>query len=440
MHLSPTLSLKQKPLLAMTPEMLQAIGLLQMTALELNRFVEEQGQKNPFLKVTLSSAAQSAPVASSSTFSRHTSAGSEIRHTEQLTAQKTLLEHIVEQLGYHRLTTLERRIAFAFIEGLEPSGWLGTSVEKGSLRTKVAPAKCAAVLEKLQTFEPAGLFARDLAECLRLQLVGDDEVLMTIINNLSEFADSGPEKFASAQGIQRQDLEDAMRRLRVLDPKPGSAFVSDHLSLIVPDIIVEKKKLGWAVSLNNSALPTVEIDKKLFGLLERSDADADSVDEFRKHFGTAKWIIHAIQRRQETLLRIGSALVGYQADFLELGRDSLRPLRQKDIAIRLNVSESTVSRVVNAGYVQTPTTVISLRDFFCTSIDRDKGQPAVSTVQIQRCIKELVDIENPQKPLSDNSIATALQQDGIAIARRTIAKYRNMANIPSRSKRRVRLS
>ena len=233
-------------------------------------------------------------------------------------------------------------------------------------------------------------------------------------------------------------MSGGMSHIDTFDPKPGAAFAADDVPLVVPDIIVDRLGSGWAVSLNKGALPTVEIDRRYSGLLAECDEKAEGMEAFRKQLGTAKWIIHAIQRRQETLLKVGSALVQYQADFLEGGREALKPLLQKDIAKQLKISESTVSRIVNAMYIQTPTTVLPLRAFFCAGIHAEIGQKVMSSAQIQGRIRSMVAAENPANPLSDGRIAEALHRDGIPIARRTVAKYRELARIPSRALRRKR--
>ncbi|WP_193176298.1 RNA polymerase factor sigma-54 [Oricola nitratireducens] len=428
MELKPTLSLSQKRLLAITPELRQAIGLLQMGASDLRRFIAEQCDKNPFLRAHV-------PVGSRY---RARPAGDRTDPIDKLAYRPSLIDHVTAQIGTCDLTPAERPIAVAFMEALEPSGWLGVEVEEVMARTGASGAACEAVLGKLQELEPTGLFARNLSECLRLQLAERDALdpaMEMILGALSELVESGPARFAARLGLSGAEISERLARIRTLDPKPGAAFGSGRAEAIVPDILVERRAGKWVVSLNAGALPGIEVDTRLHRTLRETEAADTDIARFREAFGTARWIVKAIERRQETLLRIGTELVCHQAAFLDHGPAGLRPLLQKDIARLLKLSESTVSRVANATYIQTPAAVFPLKRFFCTGLPTDGGG-ALSPAQIQQRIVEIVRCENPDRPLSDGIIAERLNGEGIPIARRTVAKYRVSARIPGHSLRR----
>jgi RNA polymerase sigma-54 factor len=428
MELTPTLSLSQKRLLAITPELRQAIGLLQMGASDLGRFIEEQCDKNPFLRARFPAGSRY----------RARPAGEGGDPIDKVAYSPSLIDHVTAQIGTCGLLPAERPIAVAFMEALEPSGWLGVEVEEVVVRTGASEAACLAVLAKLQELEPAGLFARDLSECLRLQLAereAVDTAMEAILGALPAFAELGLARFAARLGISTAEVSERLARIRTLDPKPGSAFGAARTEAIVPDILVEQRAGKWTVSLNVGALPGIEIDTRLHRTLRESDAADTDIARFREAFGTARWIVKAIERRQETLLRIGTELVRHQSDFLDIGPAGLRPLLQKDIAQRLELSESTVSRVANATYVQTPSAVFPLKRFFCAGLPTDSGG-ALSSKQIQQRIVEIVRCENPARPLPDGIIAERLNGEGIAIARRTVAKYRVNAHIPGHNLRR----
>lgn len=424
MQIKPTLALKQKRLLAMTPQLQQAIGFLQLGASDLNQVIEAHCDRNPLLRLR--------PPA------RVGIAGPEDDPIARLEARPGLHAHVRAQLGYCSLSAEEATVAQAFIDVLEPSGWISTGPEDIARRTGVTPALAAAVLAKLQrTIEPTGLFAQGLAECLRLQL-GErgalHPALATALDHLEELARLGPDRFADTHNLPIEALRAGLAQLRALNPKPGSAFDADAAGTVLPDLIARRGTTGWEVELNSAAFPHIEIDATVaeaFAEAERADAAS-----YREAFGTAQWLLTAIARRQKTLLRVGTELVRWQSDFLDHGRDHLRPLKQKDIAARLKLSESTVSRVAGAAYVQTPQAVLPLKRFFCQGPAARDGAPTLSAAQIQARIREIITAEDPTRPLSDTAIAEQLDAAGIALARRTVAKYRAATGLPARKDRR----
>lgn len=452
MQLKPTLALKQKRLLAITPELRQAIGLMQMGAADLSRFIHQQCTENPLLKASRQEDHQvrqtAASVGGTNAPREHTKGAIQADRDmpdwlDQVSDKPGLYEHVSGQLGYCGLTAAEMPAARSFIESLEPSGWLGTDIEQVAEQTGCSRSTCKSVLRKLQKIEPTGLFARNLSECLRLQLEENgalDAFLRVVLDNLPELADLGPDRFAEKYEIEPERILRDLAVIRTLDPKPGSSFGGEQMKFIIPDLIAEKKAGRWFVKLNGSALPTIEIDADLSRQLSAVGKDEGETEQFKKYFGSARWVLKAIQRRQETLLRIGTELIRHQSTFLDQGAVALRPLLQKEIAEKIGVSESTISRVSNAVYIQTPRSIYPLKRFFCRGMPVADLAENWSVARIQQKIRDMIDKEDASRPLSDNQIAERLNRDGIEIARRTVAKYRTVAGVPGRAKRRVRVT
>lgn len=452
MQLKPTLALRQKRLLAVTPELRQAIGLMQMGAVDVRRFIHQQCAENPLLKISGQEDDKGRKTAPS--HDRAKGALDRAKGTprtdqgmpgwlDQVSAKPGLFEHVAGQLGYCGLTAAEMPAALCFVESLEPSGWLGTGIEQVAAQTGLSPSNCETVLKKIQKIEPTGFFARDLSECLRLQLeeIGAlDETMLVLLENLSGLTELGPDRFAAKYKLRPERVLQKLAEIRTLDPKPGSGFSAERSSVIVPDLIAEKRSGRWFVELNGSALPTIEVDAELSRQLSSTESSEDETEAFRKLFGSARWVLHAIRRRQETLLKVGTELIRHQSAFLEDGPAALRPLLQKDIAEKVGISESTVSRVSNAAYIQTPLATFPLKRFFSRGMPVSDRHENWSAAQIQSKIKDIVAIEDPKHPFSDSQIAERLNKAGVEIARRTVAKYRGVAGVPGKAKRRLQVA
>lgn len=409
-----SLGLRQEPRWAMTPALWQAIGLLRMNAGELKRFAEAQAAENPFLRVR--------PGAS-----RPARSGPAPDPAAGLARAETLHEAVSRQIGQiDWASDEETAVAYRFADALEPWGWLSTPASEIAAGAGVAPGVADRVLARLQELDPPGLFARGLTECLSLQLADRGQLGRSekaVLEALHSGAEVSADALAETCGIPRREVLRVLDLLRRLDPKPGASFAAEAPLEVTPDVVVTRDGDGWRVDLNNSELPAVTVDD---ALMRRSEADRRGPDvaRFRRAYGTARWLIEAIRRRNETVLGIAVELVRRQSGFVEQGPALLKPLSQRDLARHLSLSESSVSRVVGSCWAQLPRGVVPLAAFFATAVPRPGEAPAISVPMVRHLIAQRIGEEDPQRPQSDEALAGWLGSRGIALSRRTVAKYR----------------
>lgn len=337
-----------------------------------------------------------------------------------------LVAHVEAQLGLLLRDQADRAIARHFLEALEPSGWLGAPVATVAARAGCSPARAEAVLARLQQVEPAGLFARGLAECLRLQ--AEDRGLLTpafaaLLANLPLAAEGDADALALACGVPTAEVAALMRRLRGLDPKPGAAFGQGPVPDRAPDLLLRPVPEGWLLELNDTTLPAVTV---------RPQAEGGGAEALR----AARWLDHAFRRRNATVLAIAAEIVARQQGLLARGRDAMDALTIAEVAGATGLHRSTVSRVTAALRVALPGRVLPLRAFFSAPAPATLSGPApLSTAAARALLARLVAAENPAAPLSDAALAGRLAEAGAAVARRTVAKYRSEAGIPPRDRR-----
>ncbi|MGL4235078.1 RNA polymerase factor sigma-54 [Tabrizicola sp.] len=408
------ISVEQTQRMALTTGLQTSIRLLRADAAGLSRYLEEAAAENPEIILTRRQVQDWLP--------RWKSAfRADGEQPEQAAAASSLVSHVLGMIEALRLGPAEARIAEALAEALEPSGWLGRSLAAIAAETRASVPAVEAVLRRLQErAEPTGLFARNLAECLRLQAEEADELdaaMAALLGRLDLLARGEIDRIAREAGIDLADLRKAFGRLRSYDPKPGSSFEAFAAPVREPDLIAEKGPAGWIVSLNRSALPAV------------------SVAEGRaKGRAEARALIKMIEGRNATLLSVGQEVLGRQAAALEAGMGALVPMTMADVAVALGLHESTVSRVVAGTAVDTPRGTWWLRSLF-TKATREGG-PAAGALRDR--LARLVAGEDPDAPLSDEALAAALAEGGAPIARRTVAKYRGMLGLPPAHRRRRR--
>ncbi len=410
MEIDLSLGLEARHIPALTPDLRQAIALLGMGAEDLCSALRDLAQHNPFLHVR---APPPAPP------------------REPEAQRPSLIGHVLSQIPLCGLTRAESRLALLLAEALAPSGWLRETPEAIAEAHDLAPGVLCRVLEKLQRMEPTGLFARGLAECLRLQLEEHgppDADAFGLLGHLDALTEGGPGLLARRSGMPRPRVEAALARLRLLDPQPGLAFSAAPAQIVVPDLLLRRGAAGWMLALNRSALPTVSVD----GDLLRQIGGADK--ELRAAFGTARWIRAAVAHRHRTVLRIGTELVRRQGACFEGGPALLQPLSQRDLARGIGLSESTISRVVNAVWMQTPAGTIPLKRLFTTAIGPAEAE--LSPPRLMAEIRAMLRTEPAAAPLTDAQIAARLAAAGYSVARRTVAKYRVRAGIPGATERR----
>lgn len=422
-----TLDLQQARSLRITRTLRQAIGLLRFSNHELAAFLAFHDAVNPHLALQAASAPPE-PARHGAQASGPISGGASVELIAS--APSGLQEHVRREIRLVLTSEAEISIGAHFVEALEPTGWLGRSVEEIARSAGCEQAAAAAVLTKIQRIEPSGLFARSLAECLRLQ-AADAEVLTRelscLLDNLPLLAQGEFEALAHICGCDRKSIIAHFATIRGFNPKPGLAFGAEIVSTAAPDLIARAGNDGITVELNRSTLPTISV---------RDEDGVTPADQ--RMLDAAKAVARAVERRNITTLQIATEILRRQAKFFRSGATALQPLTLREIAQATGVHESTVSRVTAGLRMETPRGPIGLRDFFSGGLATESGR--ISAVEVQSRIGRMIEAEDPARPLSDTIIAAELSRQGIRIARRTVAKYREKLGIAGTATRRVRKS
>jgi RNA polymerase sigma-54 factor len=467
--------------LVLTPQLRQALHLLQLSAAELEVELAAELQNNPLLDWAEEAPERSAPGDGSggdsdgatggeppptdagergeSDWERggddwsDSAPGSDIDGyardslAERVAEPETLHDHLRWQLQLSHLSPRDLRIGLALVDAIDDDGYLreATDAIAAALRPDVIAEadEVLAVLRQVQRLDPPGVGARDLGECLSLQLQalpdatpGRELALRVADGRIERLQKAGIPGLAAELGVEAEAMETAVAFLRGLDPRPGGQVGSVPVeAYVIPDCVVWRERGVWRVALDSAHLPRLSIHRGYEGMIgAASPADASYL---RGRLQEARWLLKNLQARGETLLRVVGCLVRQQSGFLEFGDQALRPLTLREVAAELGVHESTVSRAVGRKFVRTPRGTLPLRAFFASGIDTGAGGEASSTA-IQSMIRRLVEAEDPRRPLSDARLADALKAAGVPVARRTVAKYREALHIPS-SQDRVRV-
>ncbi len=391
-----------------------SINVLKADAEGLTRFLEEQAAENPrlVLEVPVQEPADWLPRW------ERAFANAGLDPDLAASAGPSLMAHVTGQIAAMALHGAELRVAEVLAEALEPSGWLGRDLDAVAAEAGVAVTVAEAVLRRLQAMDPAGLFARTLAECLTLQAVDaglDDPVLRGVLGHLALLASGDVARLARTLGVTTDQVQAQLRVIRRFDPKPGAQFSALSAPVREPDLIVRKRVEGWVVSLNRSALPSMSVSA------ERGDGR-----------GAARAVIRLVESRNATLLRVGAEVLRRQEAALDRGLAALAPLTMGEVAQALGLHESTVSRVVAGTSIDTPRGSLWLRHLFSNKV----GTAEVSSAAVRARLAEAVGREDVRKPLSDAALARVLSEGGAGIARRTVAKYRETLGIPPAHRRR----
>jgi RNA polymerase sigma-54 factor len=359
-------------------------------------------------------------------------------------ASESLREQMLWQLGLTRLSDTDRLIALSIIDATDANGRLLVPVEEihESLveDLDIDPEEVVAVLHRLQQFEPAGMFARDLQECLQIQLdqlpAGTpwlEQAKLVISRHMNQLGSSDYAQILRRTRLKEDELKEVLSLIQSLDPNPGYTAVPEDIEYVVPDVFVSKKNGRWLVEMNPDIAPRLRINSDYASLIKRADNSADNT-YLRDNLQEARWFLKSLHSRNETLLRVASKIVEHQRHFLEYGPEAMKPLVLHDIAEAVDMHESTISRATTNKYMHTPRGIFELKYFFSSHVATSAGGECSSTA-IRALIKKLVAAENPRKPLSDNKITLLLQEQGIEVARRTIAKYRDTLFIPPSNER-----
>ncbi len=496
-----SLQLKVGQSLTMTPQLQQAIRLLQLSALEMQQEIQQVIESNPLLEMAedefgddptdangldadgeVEYAAKSEATAADTSAEQdsdwETAASSdEWQETipEDLpvdsswddvygnappsgssgpsedfdfdarnSAEETLKDHLLWQLNLCHMSDLDRLIAESLIDAVNPDGLLAQTVEEilESLdpELEVELDEVVAVLHRLQSFDPTGICARDLRECLLLQLkeLPEDvpwrnEALTIVDEHLDLLGGRDFSGLCRRNKLDEEQLSAVIRLIQTLNPRPGADLGPSNTEYVVPDVFVRKLRNRWTVELNGETMPRLRINGTYAGMIRRADSSADN--QFLKdNLQEARWFLKSLQSRNETLLKVVTKIVEHQRAFLEYGPEAMKPLVLHDIADAIGMHESTISRVTTRKYMHTPRGVFELKYFFSSHVGTATGGE-VSSTAIRALIRKLTDEEDPRKPLSDSRIAQILGKQDIQVARRTIAKYRESMSIPPSNER-----
>lgn len=496
MALAAKLQLRQAQSLVMTPQLMQSIRLLQFTQAELERFIDEEIERNPLLEraepqdpiindpepaaepsqaaadddwfdnegawtseaisdkldTSLENVFPDDPGTSErlgpdlaaqwkSTSGNGSGGASEGFDMEDMAAAAvTLRDHVGEQIAFAFSSPADRLIAAELADGLDEAGYLRAELSEVAARLGADLETVERVLSTCQSFDPVGIFARDLAECISLQLAVRDRLdpaMQALVANLDLLARRDFQALRRICGVDEEDLLDMLADIKALDPRPGLAFSGGVSDAIVADVEVRPASDGsWAVELNPDTLPRVLVDQVYFAQVSghaRSQGEKDFLSECLQ---SANWLTRSLDQRAKTILKVTLEIVRQQDAFLVHGVRHLRPLNLKTVADAIGMHESTVSRATANKYMLTPRGVFELRYFFTAAIAASSGGEAHSSEAVRDRIKQMIDEEQASDVLSDDTIVDLLKADGIDIARRTVAKYREGMNIPSSVQRR----
>jgi RNA polymerase sigma-54 factor len=497
MALGQRLEIRQGQGLVMTPQLQQAIKLLQLSNMELQSYVEDELERNPLLEREAPGGREddrdSVPVAAESTPERLDQAlergvdaestldnGFENLYADEaradsadrgdadlsggatdwsragsgggydadggdieslLTHQMTLRDHLTDQLQIAFADPVQKMIAAWLVDLVDDTGYIASDLGSAAERLGVPDAEVEAVLGKLQTFDPSGVCARSLAECLAIQLKEKDRydpAMQAVVANLELLARRDLVALMRIAQVDAEDLAGMISEIRALNPKPGLAFATGEDSpAIVPDVFIrETAEGGWAIELNADTLPRVLVNQRYAARITAGPKGKDAKAYVTDCLTSANWLVKSLDQRARTILKVASEIVRQQDAFFAHGVRHLKPLILKNVAEAISMHESTVSRVTSNKYISCPRGLFELKYFFTSSINSSEGGDGHSSESVRHRIRDLIEAERPQNVLSDDRIVEILKDSGVDIARRTVAKYREAMRIPSSVERR----
>ena len=485
----------------MTPQLQQAIKLLQLSTLDLQQEIHQAIESNPMLEFVEESVEDDTPheeadipsnsdldssevsdaslitssdeedgawqekipadlevdshwddIYQNTPTSKHTNEAEIIDYETKDTTTDSLREHLLWQLNLTPMSEKDLSVGYAIIDAIDSNGALTIEIETiySDLKNDfdIELDEVIAVLHRIQQFDPIGVGYRDLTECLLIQLsqLNDNEQRQSVKNakniikeHMKLLANHDYSQLMRKTKLSEKEIRDAEEIIKTLDPRPGSNIAPPSTTYVIPDVVVSKEtKSGqWKVELNPDTTPKIQINDNYAALVKRADS-SDENNYLRNNLQEARWFIKSLLSRNETLMKVASRIVEHQKDFLEKGEEAMKPLVLHDIAEAVSMHESTISRVTTQKYMHTPRGIFELKYFFSSHVSTSDGGECSSTA-IRAIIRRIISEENSLKPLSDNKITQALEEKGINVARRTIAKYRESLSIPP-SNERKRLS
>lgn len=457
MKITHEIFIEQQQKLMITPELRQAIAILQMSALELQEHINRELAENPFLeereeeieeereeKEDLHADEDKIEDWLEYYHDRDIGINAALKEKEEyrnfenyITRQPSLYEHLNFQLNLALKEAEDLEIGDYIIGNIDNNGYLTVSVEEIAASLNKDREEVERVLKVIQTFSPYGVGARDLAECLLLQLMHygkESDLAREIIqHHLDDVARGRINKIAQKLGVSQREVQDICDLIRTLDPKPGLQYSNDEeIKYVVPDILVEKVEGEYVVIINDLNFPRLMINHVYEEILRRPENFTVETKKYlEEKMGSALWLIKSIEQRRMTLYKVARCIVDVQKEFLEKGVAYLKPLTLKQVAEMINVHESTVSRATSNKYMQTPQGLFELKFFFSSGVQAGAGEDKVSSTSIKHMLQDIINKEDTLNPLSDEAIARIFAEKGIKISRRTVAKYRQELGIPA---------
>ncbi|MGK7379222.1 RNA polymerase factor sigma-54 [Planococcus sp. 1R117A] len=444
-------NIKQSLALKMTQEMQQSLQVLQMSAVELQASLAEKVSENPLLNIEYQDhQVDFKKIEKMALLKNHSGSATSVKHisedylhTKRPVSQdvEDIEKYLVEQIPSNAdLSDIEKRVLLFYINNLDESGYLDVDLETAADKFGVTIESAEKVLRILHTFEPAGIGARSLKECLLIQMAEThSETCLPyriVAHHLDDLAQGALKKIAVLCKMPKAEVQAAVDFIRSLKPKPLQEVASSAVEYVIPDIIVDEVGGEWVVSVNRKHIPTISINEYYAHMMK--ECDAETKKYLKTNLKDASILIQGLEQRDQTLYRLARLLVEVQTSFFEKGLAALKPMRLKDVAELLEVHESTISRAVNSKYIQTPFGVFKLQALFAKGFLNTEGQTE-STSHIKARIKEIIESEDSRKPYSDQKLAAILKEENVHISRRTVAKYREELLI-SNSAKRVRYS
>ncbi len=484
--MKPSLQLKLGQQLAMTPQLQQAIRLLQLSTLDLQQEIQEALDSNPLLDVEEpGDDLSSTETAHSDNEEKEATAdiidaepqdSSELIEKSEISSEleidttwedvysantgstgialdddmpvyqgettQSLQDYLMWQLDLTPFSDVDRSIAMALIDAIDDYGYLTVSLEdiqeNFQSEDDIELDEIEAVRKRIQQFDPLGVASINLQDCLLLQLATYPEdtprlesAKLILTNHIDQLGNRDYKLILKETKLKEEELREVLQLIQQLDPRPGSRIASEHAEYVIPDVSVYKEHGKWIVTINPDSVPKLKVNQQYANLGRGNSADSNYI---RTNLQEAKWLIKSLESRNETLLKVAKCIVEHQRDFFEYGEEAMKPMVLNDVALAVEMHESTISRVTTQKYMHTPRGIFELKYFFSSHVSTDNGGECSSTA-IRALIKKLVAAETPAKPLSDSKIAALLADQGIQVARRTIAKYRESLGIAPSSQR-----
>ena len=472
MAISQKLQARLSQKLILTPSLQQAIKLLPMTTLELAELLNQEMVENPMLEEVpteepVQDAAQQQEAEKPKDnekkdeawddadyeyfFGEYLDEGYRPRQPQEvkelppientLSTKSSLSDHLMWQLNLQTTEELMRDIGAAIIGNIDEDGYLVASIDELAALGGWDITDVERALDHVQKFDPIGVAARDPQECLLLQIrhmgLAGSPAETLVRDHLPRLSNQKIPELARAVGIEPEEVKAHIEFIKHLDPKPGSRYSPPDTQYVIPDVYIIKTDEGYKAVLNEDGLPQLRISPVYRRLLDKGGETSDETRAYVKDkFRSALWLLKSVDQRQKTIVKVATSIINFQHGFLDHGIEHLRPLVLRDVANDIGMHESTVSRVVNNKYMHTPQGVYEMKFFFHSGISSSYGEH-VSSVTIKQRIKKIVEGEDPKRPLSDSKIMNILQKEGLALARRTIAKYREELKIPTSNQRKV---